>query len=89
MLQILLAFDLPIEGWKWLAFILGGVGGMVLLSAIFEWTLIGLSAIIGSVLIVQSPLLPEGYRLLIFAATLVISLVVQIGMRLNEIRQGV
>ena len=88
LLQVLLAFDLPIDSWKWLIFIAGGLLGMVLLSALFEWTLIVLTAIIGSILITQSSLLPEGSRLLVFLLALILGLGVQIYMQVKEKHNG-
>jgi hypothetical protein len=88
LLQVLMAFDLPIDNWKWLIFIAGGLLGMVLLSALFEWTLIMLTAIIGSILITQSSLLPEGSRLLVFLFALILGLGVQIYMQVSEKRNA-
>ena len=88
LLQVLLAFDLPIDSWKWLIFIAGGLLGMVLLSALFEWTLIVLTAIIGSILITQSSLLPEGSRLLVFLLAVILGLGVQIYMQVKEKHNG-
>ena len=88
LLQVLVAFDLPIDNWKWLIFIAGGLLGMVLLSALFEWTLIILTTIIGAILITQSSLLPEGSRLLIFVLALLLGLSVQIYMQISEKRNA-
>jgi hypothetical protein len=87
LLQILLAFDLTIEGWRWLVFLVGGLLGMALLSALFEWSLILLTAVVGALLMSDPALLPEGSRLLIFALSLLLGLGVQITTRLNEIRR--
>jgi hypothetical protein len=88
LLQVLLAFDLSIDSWKWLIFIAGGLLGMALLSVLFEWTLIVLTAIIGSILITQSSLLPEGSRLLVFLLALLLGLGVQIYMQVSEKHSG-
>jgi hypothetical protein len=88
LLQILLAFDLPIESWKWLVFIIGGLLGMALLSALFEWSLIALTALVGAILMSESALLPEGSRLLTFGLILLLGLVVQIYTRVVELRRG-
>jgi hypothetical protein len=88
LLQILNVFNLPISNWNWLIFIVGGLLGMALLSALFEWTLIVLTTIIGSILITQSSLLPEGSHLLIFALALLLGLSVQITMHISEKRRG-
>jgi hypothetical protein len=84
LLQILTAFDLQLGGWNWLIFILGGLVGMALLSAVFEWTLILLTSVIGSILITQSSLLPAGSRTLVFILALLVGLGVQIGMQIGE-----
>lgn len=87
LLQILNAFDLQLSNWSWLIFIGGGLLGMALLSALFEWTLIVLTAIIGSILITQSALLPQISRPLVFSLALLLGLGVQIYMRVTEKRK--
>jgi len=87
LLQILNAFNLSVPVWSWVAFFAGGLLGMALLSALFEWALIVLSAIIGAILVTQSSILPEASRLLIFGIALLFGLCVQIYMHLLEKRR--
>jgi hypothetical protein len=84
LLQILNAFDFQLNNWNWVIFIVGGLLGMILLSALFEWTLILLTSVIGSILITQSALLPEASRFLIFAIAFMLGFSVQIYMRVTE-----
>jgi hypothetical protein len=86
LLQASKLIALQLNGWNWLVFILGGVLGVVLLSALFEWTLIGLSAVIGSVLITQSTLIPYDSRWWVFILALLLGLCVQIYIRMTEKR---
>ena len=86
LLQIINLFDLQLNAWVWLIFIVGGLLGIAMLAALFEWTLILLSTIIGSILITQSSLMPEGSRLLIFLLTFLLGISVQIYMLVAEKR---
>ena len=88
LLQVLNAFDLQPSSWGWLVFILGGLLGMALLSALFEWSLIVLTAIIGAILITQSSLLPQASRPLIFGLALLLGLGTQVYLLLSEKRKA-
>ncbi len=88
LLQALNAFDLQPSSWGWLVFILGGLLGMALLSTLFEWSLIALTAIIGSILITQSSLLPQASRPLVFGLALLLGISVQVYMHIAEKRRG-
>jgi hypothetical protein len=61
---------------------------MGLLSALFEWSLIVLTAIIGSILITQSALLPQASRLLVFILALLLGLGVQVYLHVSERRKA-
>lgn len=87
LLQILNAFDVQLSDWNWLIFIAGGLLGMALLSALFEWTLIVITAITGSILITQSALLQDVSRPLVFSLALLLGLGLQIYMRVAEKRK--
>jgi hypothetical protein len=78
MLQLTHLFELQLTGWNWLIIIAGGLLGMVLLSALFEWTLILLTTLIGTMLITQSALAPGTSRLLVFSLCLLLGISVQI-----------
>ncbi len=86
--QILSVFDIQLGGWNWVIFILGGLLGIALVSALFEWTLMFLSSIIGSILLVQSPLFPDLNRWILFLVTLILGLGVQIILYRSEKRRG-
>ncbi len=86
LLQLLNAFDFQAGAWGWVIFLFGGLLGMALLSAIFEWSLIILTAIIGSLLITQSALLPEANRTLIFVIALFLGMGIQLYTHLSEKR---
>jgi hypothetical protein len=63
----------------WVAFVVGGLIGAVLLGMVFDWSLIGLSALAGSLLIADAAHLPpSGNRgLLLWLGLLVFGVVVQ------------
>lgn len=89
LLQILNAFDVQPANWGWLIFVFGGLLGMALLSALFEWSLIMLTAIIGALLVTQSALLPQVNRPLIFVITLLLGMGVQIYTHFSEKRERI
>lgn len=77
LLALLQATSLDIGPWMWLLFIVGGIIGAILVLSLFDPALIGLSALVGAVLIVQaitlSPLLEVG----IFIGLLLLGIFVQ------------
>jgi hypothetical protein len=73
---------------KIIAFLLGAVIGAGLVFAIFDYALIIISAISGSVLVTQGViklfLIQEGTRLIIFAALLILGLLIQLDQKNKE-----
>lgn len=69
--------SLDLGPWGWAAFVFGGVIGALLMSAVFDWALIGLSSLTGSVLIVQSLELRLPWSGLLFFALLIVGLALQ------------
>ncbi len=63
-----------VQGWDWLLILIGGVVGIILMSAIFEWALIILSSLAGSILIV------EGLRLTGLVETIAAVLLFVVGL---------
>jgi hypothetical protein len=63
--------------WAWMAFLLGGILGAVLILAVFDWALIVISALMGAALIVQNAPLEPAWSTPAFVALLVLGLVVQ------------
>ena len=49
-----IAFSLGIETTHWITLVVGGVIGSLLVLAVFDWALIGLSSMAGAMLIAQS-----------------------------------
>src|SRR6202043_669417 len=58
-------------------FIIGGVIGAILLLALFDWTLIVLSAVVGAYLICHTIVLPQTGATILFVALAAIGIVVQ------------
>ncbi|MGE4181852.1 MAG: hypothetical protein AB7J34_18670, partial [Limisphaerales bacterium] len=69
------AFQFPIPGW--VAPIVGGILGAILLAALFNWTLIALSSLLGAALIVQNVAIPAPWPVPAFLGLLVVGLAVQ------------
>ena len=61
----------------WLAFLVGGLVGAVLLSLLFDWTLIGLSSLVGASLIVQAIHAQPSFTVLAYTALVALGVVVQ------------
>lgn len=69
------AFQFPVPGW--VAPIVGGLVGMILLAALFNWTLIALSSLLGAALVYQNVTLAPPWPVIAFFALLVLGLSVQ------------
>jgi len=69
----------------WAVYLIGGVAGLVLMLALFDWALILLSSLAGANLIVAGVLarlpLPHGLALLLLIALVIVGVVVQAGRR--------
>lgn len=72
-----LAFELKYEAFAWIAFLLGGVIGAILVMALFDWALILLSALTGATVIVQNVPLDSLMAALLFVVLLGFGVVVQ------------
>lgn len=76
-LQILPMLDLE-GGWlSWLAFIVGGIIGVILINAVLDWALIILSALAGSALIIDAVDLPQVLAVIAFIALVIVGFSVQ------------
>ncbi len=73
-------FGNQVKGWEWLIILIGGIIGIILMYAIFEWALIFLSSLAGAILIVQGLKLVALVGILVGVILFVIGLVVQIGL---------
>jgi hypothetical protein len=61
----------------WLIFLIGGIIGLVLMMALFDWTLIVLSSLTGASLVVQAVRLNPELSAVLFVGLLIVGLVVQ------------
>ena len=76
-LQILPMLNLE-GGWiPWLAFIIGGIIGVILVGAFLDWALIILSSLAGSSLIIDAIDLPQVLSVIAFIALVVVGFSVQ------------
>jgi len=63
--------------WAWVAFVVGGILGAVLLGAAFEWALIGLSSLAGAMLIANALDLSSTLHLLVLLGLFAVGVVLQ------------
>jgi len=76
-------------GWlMWVPTVIGGILGVVLVVALFEWALIILSALTGAGLIVQATQFRAPIAGLLFVALLVVGIAVQAGTMRGEQRRS-
>ena len=71
-------FNLDQNWWPWLAFVLGGILGAVLVNAVLDWALIGLSSLAGATLITETLGARHVAGLLVFILLLVIGVAFQV-----------
>ncbi len=77
-------FGLGGAAFFWVAVLLGGVIGAMLMVTIFDWALIALSCLLGSSLIVPVFQLPRTAALVVWLGLLVLGIAVQAGMMRYE-----
>ena len=76
-LQILPMLNME-GGWStWIAFIIGGIIGVILVGAVLDWALIILSSLAGSAWIIDSLDLPQALAVIAFIALVVMGFSVQ------------
>jgi hypothetical protein len=68
----------------WLIFLIGGIIGLVLIMALFSWTLIVLSSLTGASLVVQGVHLNPEISAILFVALLIVGLVAQVNLLRRE-----
>ena len=78
-LRFLHVFHVHSPAAPWLAFLIGGLVGAVLLRLLFNWTLIGLSSVVGASLIVQAVHVHASYTAFLYAALVALGVLVQTG----------
>jgi Domain of unknown function (DUF4203) len=69
-----------VKGWDWLVILIGGIVGIVLMYAIFEWALIILSSLAGAILVVEGLKLAALVGILVGVLLFVVGLVFQAGL---------
>ena len=76
-LLYMLALGLEYQSYAWIAFILGGVIGAILVSLLLDWALILLSALTGATVIVQSVALSESASVIVFLVLMLFGVAIQ------------
>jgi len=73
-LQFLPMLNLEINLGVWVAFIIGGILGVILVNAVLDWALISLSSLAGASLVSEALNLSKGIALVVFIALIVIGI---------------
>jgi hypothetical protein len=68
----------------WLIFLIGGIIGLILIMALFSWTLIVLSSLTGASLVVQGVHLNPEISAILFVVLVIVGLVVQANLLRRE-----
>lgn len=64
-------------GWSWVLYLVGGIAGAILLTVVFEWALILLSTIGGSLIAIQALDPPGPWNVLLFLGLFLLGLLLQ------------
>lgn len=72
-----LAFELKYESYAWIAFLIGGVIGAILVILLFDWALILLSALTGATVISQNVPFDKSASALLWILLLLLGVAVQ------------
>jgi hypothetical protein len=81
---LLQLFELNLNQWAWLFFIIGGIIGIILVLSLLELALIVLSSLAGAMLIVQATPFSPLITGLLFLSLLVVGIVIQARMLPEE-----
>ena len=73
-LQFLPMLNLEINLGVWVAFIIGGILGVILVNAVLDWALISLSSLAGALLVSEALNLSKGIALVVFIALIAIGI---------------
>ena len=63
--------------FSWIAYLIGGIIGLLLVIFLFDWAIITLSSLAGASLITQALLLPSGLGGVVFLALVIVGVVIQ------------
>jgi MFS family permease len=72
-----LAFELKYDSYAWIAFLVGGVLGALLVLSLFDWALVLLSALIGATVVAQNAPLNQSASTLLWIVLIVLGVAVQ------------
>jgi len=79
--QLIMNLNISFHEWNWLAYVIGGIVGSLLILSVFDWALILLSSLVGASLISQTSIqlvnFEFGPRAILFIVLLVIGLLIQ------------
>ena len=73
-----------VEWWGWVAFVVGGILGALLLGVAFDWALIGFSSLAGAVLAAGALDLSSTAHLLVLIGLFIVGVIIQAAIRGGE-----
>ena len=71
------AFELKYDSWSWIAFLIGGILGALLVLALFDWALVILSALTGATVVVENVPLDQSTSAILWVVLIVLGVAVQ------------
>jgi hypothetical protein len=71
------AFELKYDSWSWIAFLIGGILGALLVLALFDWALVILSALTGATVVVENVPLDQSTSAILWVVLTVLGVAVQ------------
>ena len=79
-LQVSRLVGITAEPSNWMAFIIGGIVGLLLVASVFSWALYLLSSWAGATLVTEAIGLQAGVGLVVFFALFVLGMIIQVGL---------
>ncbi len=73
------SLGLALASGNWVIYIAGGIIGVILVAALFDWAIIILSALFGANIIVTSLSIPSTLHWVIFLGLIIVGIIVQAG----------
>ena len=79
-LQVSRLVGITAEPSNWMAFIIGGIVGLLLVASVFNWAMYLLSSWAGATLVTEAIGLQAGVGLVVFFALFVLGMIIQVGL---------
>jgi hypothetical protein len=86
-LMNILALTPSQQPFEWMVFLIGGIVGMIVVVFAFDWALIIISSLLGAMLLVQHLAVTESVRLMVFAGSVLVGVLLQCVTREEEVNE--